>query len=510
MAASPYNFATCDTNAIKLYGGNIIQIPADQGCPPGTVQGGPQYTAYEFYRRWATVLPNWIVPQLKAWKGLGANCVRCMGGQDGVFMGYYTQAVYEQCIRDLIAAYRTQGLWLGQPQMGVLRYGNVVKPDGTTPALADYKAALASVYANCYAGNEDAIAWIEAGNQETRQEAAENAVTAALATYAKTLGTVPVLISTIGSNPAHIYDSAGADVISVHLYPDFEGFPTDLQSLVNLCANTVNNIGGTIPTFVEECGGPRGPINGSAPGWQAKADLIDGLAAAYYPHPECAGLVMWGGYGPSVDGDWSLFQPATGSSFDPAQVRGGTVASAKFASYSPANRNLSFAVTADANQAIPSAAPGAITMSTTTGSTANPSVPAFTFGVRIRRQVTIKAAGTASVSSATPVTLRLIADDTFGGVQTVLASATIPANASSQAFALSALFPASPHGVNIRLTAQAASGTGTLTALAATLSAGNAPVIAAPVGPGPRAGKAVLLPNGKLLLRADGKLALMT
>ena len=54
------------------------------------------------------------------------------------------------------------------------------------------------------------------------------------------------------------------------------------------------------------------------------------------------------------------------------------------------------------------------------------------------------------------------------------------------------------------------SGTGTLTALAATLSAGNAPAIAAPVGPGPRAGKAVLLPNGKLLLRADGKLALMT
>ena len=505
MAASPHNFATVDTNPLKPYGGNIAQIPADQGCPPGTVQGGPQYTAYEFYRRWAVVLPNWIAPQLKAWKALGANSVRCMGGQDGVFAGYYTQAFYEQCIRELISLYRSLGLWLVQPQMGVLRYTNVIKPDGSTPTLAEYKAALASVYANCYAGNEDVILCIEAGNQETRQEAAENAMTAALATYAKSLGTVPVLISTIGSNPAHIYDGAGADVISVHLYPDFEGFATDLQSLVNLCSASVNNIGGTIPTMVEECGGPRGPADGSAPNWQAKADFIDGLAASYYPHPECAGWLMWGGFGPSVDGDWSLRQPAPGSSFDPNQVRAETVASAKFGSYGPANRNLSFAIAADAGQAIPSTAPGAIIMSTTTGSVSNPSVPAFTFGVRIRRQVTIKAAGTASVSSASPVTLRLIADDVFGGVQTVIASTTLPANASSQAFALSAPFPASPHGVNIRLTAQAASGTGTLTALVATLSAGNAPAV---VTPSPGAGKAILLPNGKPLLRSDGRLIL--
>lgn len=415
--SQPFDFTKTATGRVKIFGGNIVQVPSDQGGPTSS------YSFAYLYANWASVFPNWIVPQLKRWKAVGANTVRCQGGIDGVLAGTYSQATYNTCITQLLSAYRSLGLWFGGPSVGLNSYGD---PGSFT--IAQWDAAITSTYNTCHLPNADIIAYLEGGNQETHLYS-DFSWSIHFSQLIKSLGPIPSLLSAQGTDFTYyggLVPGTDVDILAGHTYPDLGGTARDPQGIHDLIAAAMRTRGTTLcPIHLEEFG-----IRGTD--YQAKADFIDQIGQHAYGHPDCAGMTPWGGFGPTPDGDWSLYTPpASGQDFNPSAVWADTVASTKLASFGPKNRRMAFAMT-HPSQAV--AAGAALTNTLVTATTAYPTVPGFILRPVFLASQKLNWTGTVTASAATALTVTRT--DKSSSAVTVVAGPVSVSAGSSQAFSL--------------------------------------------------------------------------
>lgn len=329
---SPFRFSTLAASGEnKVFGGNILQVTS----PPGT------NTSYQYawlFQNFSTYYPEWILPQIKNWKARGANEIRMIGGVDGIMLGTYTQSYYEACITQMLSDIRSLGLTMGLSAMAVDGMSTV----GTFTA-AQWFAPTASLLNNVLNKNLDIMAYIEAGNQESDLFSGENVLSNALAALAKQSTGIPVLISgTLGSFSG--FTSANVDLFGLHAYPQNGHGGISWDAMRSYFYNALATTGGK-PILMEEFG-----VSGTNI-YQNKADFFNVLSETCFGHPDCVGVSPWGGQGPSVDGDWTYYNPPA-LPLDPSSVWTDTVVSTAYQNWGPTNRDLNYTISLNGSQAV--------------------------------------------------------------------------------------------------------------------------------------------------------------
>ncbi len=479
MPASPINFATTDTNPTKLFGGNVLEVPSDYTPVP------TNYWVYQ-WKNFDALFTTWIKPQVKNWKLRGANIMRHIGAVEGVLLGTYTQAYYESKVAAFVAECRAQGVMVSLCSSGV--------PDYYASGLTDaqWRAAgrdsINSLIVNVLVPNQDIVAYYEAGTQESAADAASQSLTAYLATEARKVTTIPLLVSSYANNFKAFNGVPAITLYGHHHYKDDATLQTAMDSL-RVAFNASDK-----PILAEE-GGFRGPgAIGQPHTDQQKADYLRAQYLAMWGHPQCAGIMQWGGQGPTFDGDWQLWGPPSTSDLDPAATWPDTLASTFLRNWGTANRNLKLPLAASGGTVTGTAAP--VPLSWAPGNVTTAAEPnAVIRTVLYKAGTPLKLSGTITLAAASPGTYRLtlVGDKNYSPGTVTLGSADLPSG-GAQAFSIPAFLPVAEDWT-FRLVAQRVGGTAdaTITALSATLEAGSA------------ARRPLRRADGKLLLRADSK-----
>jgi hypothetical protein len=468
-AASPYDFTVGANNPVKLFGFNLLPPPGDT---PGIGEWDGKLNWGWCWRpsNWSKVLPPWTV-QAQLAKRHNASIMRVFGGLHGVIMGAYSQAQYEANLLELVGVFRRLGLWMG------LTASNGPVDMAAVPGYSrgddhsGYKGALHSLINNVLIPNQDIIAYVEAGTQETTN-VAENL---ALSQYFKSKTTIPALLSTscggsVGVNPG-FRATPYVDVLSVHWYPNhgtrMEG--TDLAGVAWSLSTAMRSYGQTgVQLLIEETG-----IHGAT--YQDKADWIQSLLSAAISHPDCAGVIHWGGTPDATDGGGFEIYTVSGSDLtsDYSQWNDTEASRLCATAATGTNGNLIYRVTAQADYPI-TATPVVLPMTAANGaSVSHPSSGNFTFPITLRQRVGVRFRG--SITASDPITLSLVATSS-GGVTTI-GTVAIPAGAKDHPVAIDGKLGVAGSISSYVLTLRAASPSRTtLAALNGSLEVGNQPM----------------------------------
>jgi hypothetical protein len=81
-----------------LFGANIVPTAAD------VAPSGGQLAWTNLFLNWASRWPNWVKPQIDhlAGNGIGANCIRMIGAQEGVVNSLFTQSYHDACMEQMV------------------------------------------------------------------------------------------------------------------------------------------------------------------------------------------------------------------------------------------------------------------------------------------------------------------------------------------------------------------------------------------------------------------------
>jgi hypothetical protein len=451
---SPFNFATLAAQSgRKVFGGNIIQAPS----PPGT------NTSYQYawiYANFSTIYPEWILPQMKNWAQRGANEIRLIGGLDGVMLGTYTESYYESCIAQVLSDIRALGLTLGLSAMAV----NGASSVGSFTA-SQWFAPTQSLITNVLNPNQDIMAYLEAGNQESDLFSGEYVLSNALAALAKAATNIPILISsTLGSFSN--FTAANVDVFGLHAYPQSGHGGTSWDSMRSYFYNALATTNGK-PILMEEFG-----IQGSGI-YQSKADFLNVVFETCFGHPMCVGVSPWGGQGPSPDGDWTLYNPP-GSPLSPTATWTDTVASTAYQNWGQANRDLTYTVSLDGSQAVSTVAANLL-FNVASNSVATPTVTNVNMAIDSWNAFKASLIGnltlTGDPSTQYTITFEAFNTDTstYNPIGTPL---VVTGSVTNQAFNFSGNVAAGNWAFRIRAQATSGSVSGTMTSIAATMKLG--------------------------------------
>lgn len=113
----------------RLFGANVVPPAAD------VVPNGGQQAWSNLMLNWATRWPAWIKPQVDylCGNGVGANCIRMIGGLDGVAAGLYSQAYHDDNIEQLVSYCRSLGVHFFLVGCGIQNQLVVAIGAGLTP-----------------------------------------------------------------------------------------------------------------------------------------------------------------------------------------------------------------------------------------------------------------------------------------------------------------------------------------------------------------------------------------
>lgn len=450
MPVSPWDFSKTDINPTKIFGGNVLEVPSDYTPIP------TNYWVYQ-WQHFDELLPNWIRPQIKNWKARGANNMRHLGAIEGILQGTFTQAYYESKVAALIAECRTQGVCLSMCSSGL----PTLLQQGMT--LAQWESAgrdaINSLIVNVLNPNQDIISSYEAGNQENTASGDDLTLTKYLATEARKVTTIPLLVSNYVGDFNAFNTTPAITLYGYHYYKNDRSLQGAIDNL-RLVFNTSDK-----PVLIEEMG-----LTGSPHTDQEKTDLLRSAYQAMFCHPSCAGMSQWGGQGPTFDGDWQLWGPPSAGDMNPASVWPETIASNYLKSIGPANRNMLFNLTAPAGTAVTGTA-AVLPLSLVTGNAGTPIEANATLRTVIYKTGTpVRMSGTISLAAASPGTFQLVlrvTDNYNGGGVSTLGTAVV-ASGGSQAFSIAASLPRGTDAT-FTLTAQRVSGSAdaTISAMAA-------------------------------------------
>jgi hypothetical protein len=474
----PYNFTTMPSSSqVKLFGGNLTQVPI--------ADGGPN-TAYQYawqYQNWtagANVFNNWVKPAILNWKRRGGRQIRMFGGCDGVISGLYTQSYYESCLSSLIAFIRAQGMTLGMNGYCVAGYATVSGGPSLSNTAAWY-APMQSAIANVFNPNADVMAYLEIGNQETNlYGSSDETLSAALCTLGSADTAIPTLLS---STSDFSWIPTTCDLIGFHFYPQLTGVTLTFNGINSAIVAAMrsrpsNNL--SCKMLLEEFG-----YNETT--FVNKTRLLNTAFRTNFGHPDVIGATPWGGQGPSPDGDWELYNLPS-NTFDPTSDWTDTTASILYAAWGPGNRNVAWQVQLSSSTTVTSSAAD-VGVDWVTGGTPSTEAGANLSTV-LQTNVTLTLTGTISLTGdpGSQYTISLIANDTiFTGRHVVGTPLVITGSVTNQAISISGTLPLpgpGPSGTQWTFTVQAqrTSGSvdGTITAMTTTVAFGVAPALNPP------------------------------
>lgn len=466
MPSSPYNFATMAANSsVKLFGGNIVQVPAADGGPSGA---GSQYSYAFIFQNWSTYYTNWVLAQILNWKARGANQIRMIGGIDGVLLGTYTQSYYEACLTQLIGDIRAQGMTLGMCGLAASSYF-ALGPSGT-PAnftAAQWAAPTQSAITNVYGPNQDVISYLEPGLQESDLANGVN-MSNQIAAIVKPGTTIPMLAS--GSNgDFSTYNNTTFDLFGLHSYPQFGQGGTSFNASTAWFYNALATTGGR-PILMEEY------MYAGTAIYQTKADFLTNAFVAWFGHPFCVGTTPWGGQGPTNDGDWTIWLPPA-SPYVAGPPWPNTVASTVYAAWGPLNRNQSFALSLDASTTI-NTTPADLVLDAASNSVSTPLITNVDLNTYLWGACACSLVGTVTLTGAAPsqYTVTFAALDVTNSVyHTIGTPLVVTGSGSGVSVAMAGTVPtASKWRFVVRVQRTSGAVDGTMTALSLTLAYGNA------------------------------------
>lgn len=90
----------------RLFGANVVPPAVD------VVPDGGQAAWTNLFLNWADRWPNWIKPQVDylTGNGVGVNCIRMIGAQEGIPNGLFSQDYHDSCIEQLATYCRSLGV----------------------------------------------------------------------------------------------------------------------------------------------------------------------------------------------------------------------------------------------------------------------------------------------------------------------------------------------------------------------------------------------------------------
>lgn len=90
----------------RLFGANIVPPEVD------VLPSSGQQAWSNLFLNWSVRWPTWIKPQVDflAGNSVGANCIRMIGGLDGVAAGLYSQSYHDDALEQLVAYCNTLGI----------------------------------------------------------------------------------------------------------------------------------------------------------------------------------------------------------------------------------------------------------------------------------------------------------------------------------------------------------------------------------------------------------------
>lgn len=481
-----YSFQTPHTNRTKLKGGNLLPLPDAPRDLPWP----------DLILNWAVAFPNWVIPQLDAMVGMGFNCVRLIGAADASLLGLYTKETYFAAFNQLVAACRARGLQLsttlcgcaattynpptiGRPNLLAAAQGGTYGTNGSgIPAL---KILLAAFYAACLAPNLDVIGWLEAGHQEFP---GGDGLT--MADYARTLGPIPVVVSTGNLTPDSLKYAQASRVSSLSFHWYLFG-PYDHQYVQDTLMTTLAFFADpTLPFLIEECGAYTDQVG--------RAQMLQSMNAMVRFHPDCAGVLQWGPYGTNLgekhnilDSPYWLDGPPAFTTLSPSDVWAPTVASVEMQKWAVTNKRLTYTLSI-ANQAVTTTA-AALAWDAQTGYAPAPTAAAFIVRSVFRRPVIATAAVTLTASA--PVAVSFVQTDNGTGITTVIAGPQTVNGPGQLTLTASLSGSVMPCTYSVQAVAL---GAGAAVSGSAVLSFGLFTSTA----------KSIRLPNGKLLRFASG------
>jgi hypothetical protein len=493
MPASPWNFTNLTSaSPVKLFGGNITEVPNAYNGGANGYDWGEQ-----IWSKWVTggylggsTYDNWVKQQMGLIKNLGGNTVRMPGTVRTILSGAISAATVKTRYAQLFSDARSMGLTLGLNMSA----NNPVGYDGYSTAA--WCAVVQDLWTNVFIPNQDVIAYIEPGLQES---------TVALgnpqpATYLQSIDilqtmqtfqtsngyTIPLLLSDPGGNFASfVSNGANPDIWGAHYYPGTLGVTglnwTALRDSCGISWSTVGSV--KKPILVEEFGFVHGTF-------QDQADYYNNIFEINFGHPDIVGCMFWSVNG--FDSNWLInVDPAFPGAWttDPT-VWGSSVASDAVLNWSSANRNLVYPLTLNGSQSVTSAGQ-VMNLNLTCRSVSAPTVT----NVDIRELIftlpyTCSVAGTFSFTgdAGTTYTMTFYANNDSTDTRS-LGTTSWTGTVTNQPISISSTFPGGTEMTPVsayRIKAQATGGSlvsGSMTALSANMVIGNAPAPASSVIP---------------------------
>lgn len=467
--SSPYNFSTMtSTSQVKIFGGNVTQAPiTSTPFAPNTA-----YQYDDMFTNWASRWPNWVRPAILNHKRRGANHIRMLTGAGAVLSGTISQADYESHLLDVVTLCRSLGMTLSTCGYTVQNYSDL-----GVFTNAQLFAPIAGAINNVYVPNQDVIAYIEAGNQETSpNDAAQLAISVDLCSRAAGICSIPLLLSSFANSFGWVIGSA-ATLIGVHTYPQLTGYTSDFSHILNWLTTCMKNAGTGFKALLEE-GGYNGVAVTASQQYFLNAWLKTG-----YGHPDVMGAILWGGQDTWPNGGPYATLTIPALPYDPASDWADTAASVTYASWGPPNRNIVWKFQLTTGTTIN----GTVADLPLTWETGDPNTPTEAAAVpytAVNSTYPVTLTGTITIAGdpSSSYTISFAGEDETLTYHTIGTPLVIVGSVTNQAINITGTFPSATRWLlAVRVQRTAGSVDGTVTALTATMTFGAAPALNAPI-----------------------------